>query len=283
MSAQCVACIGGTSVGDDVKKIEQGPHVVTGTPGRVCDMIKRRALRLRHVKMLVLDEADELLQLGFKEQIYDLYRALPPSTQIVLVSATLPDDVLDLTGKFMADPIKILVKRDEISLNEISQFHVNVERDEWKFETLCDLYESLTVAQAVIFINTRKRVEWLSKKLKSLGFTVSSMHGEMPQHTRESIMSEFRQGKSRVLVCTDIWARGIDVQQVSLVVNYDLPTDVSTYMHRIGRSGRFGRKGVAINFVTKDDRKTLRDIEKYYSIKIKELPADFASLATPAN
>lgn len=158
MNVQCHACIGGTSIGEDIRKLEYGQHVVSGTPGRVFDMIRRRCLRTRNIKMLVLDEADELLNKGFKDQIYDVYRYLPPATQVVLLSATLPHDVLEMTTKFMTDPIRILVKRDELTLEGIKQFFVAVEKEDWKFDTLCDLYDTLTITQAVIFCNTRRKV-----------------------------------------------------------------------------------------------------------------------------
>ncbi|KAJ2013987.1 RNA helicase [Coemansia sp. RSA 922] len=278
MSVQCHACIGGTRMGDDIRKLEHGQHVVSGTPGRVYDMLKRRVLRTRHVKMLVLDEADQLLDRGFKDQIYDIYRHMPPGTQVVLLSATLPHDVLDLTQKFMTEPLRILVKRDELTLEGISQFFVNVEKEDWKFETLCDLYDSLTITQAVIFCNTRAKVDWLTRQMEDANFTVAAMHGDMLQKERDAIMIKFRQGASRVLITTDIWARGIDVQQVSLVINYDMCTNRENYIHRIGRSGRFGRKGVAINFVTSDDIKLLRDIEQYYGTQIDEMPMNVADL-----
>jgi ATP-dependent RNA helicase len=158
MNVQCHACIGGTSIGEDIRKLEHGQHVVSGAPGRVFDMIRRRTLRTRNVKMLVLDEADELLNKGFKDQIYDIYRYLPPQTQVVIVSATLPHDILEMTTKFMSDPVRILVKRDELTLEGIKQFFVAVEKEEWKFDTLCDLYDTLTITQAVIFCNTRRKV-----------------------------------------------------------------------------------------------------------------------------
>ena len=158
MNVQCHACIGGTSIGEDIRKLEYGQHIVSGTPGRVFDMIRRRSLRTRNIKMLVLDEADELLNKGFKDQIYEVYRYLPPATQVVLLSATLPYDVLEMTTKFMTDPIRILVKRDELTLEGIKQFFVAVEKEEWKFDTLCDLYDTLTITQAVIFCNTRRKV-----------------------------------------------------------------------------------------------------------------------------
>ena len=174
-------------------------------------MIRRRHLRTRNIKMLVLDEADELLNRGFKEQIYDVYRYLPPGTQVVVVSATLPPDVLELTTKFMTEPIRILVKRDELTLEGLKQYFIQVEKEDWKFETLCDLYDTLTITQAVIFCNTKRKVDWLTEKMREANFTVSSMHGDMPQKERDAIMQDFRQGNSRVLLTTDIWARGIDV------------------------------------------------------------------------
>jgi len=278
MNVQCHACIGGTNVGEDIRKLDYGQHVVAGTPGRVFDMIRRRNLRTRSIKLFVLDEADEMLTKGFKEQIYDIYRYLPPGAQVVLLSATLPHDVLEMTSKFMTDPIRVLVKRDELTLEGIKQFFVSVEREEWKFDTLCDLYDTLTITQAVIFCNTRRKVDWLADKMKEANFTVSSMHADMEQKDRDDIMKKFRAGESRVLISTDVWARGLDVPQVSLVINYDLPNNRELYIHRIGRSGRYGRKGVAINFAKADDIRILRDIEQYYSTQIDEMPMNVGEL-----
>jgi len=278
MNVQVHSCIGGKSVGEDIRKLEYGVHVVSGTPGRVFDMISRKTLRTNNIKMLVLDEADEMLSRGFKEQIYDVYRYLPTATQVVVVSATLTNDVLEMTKKFMTDPIRILVRRDELTLEGIKQFFVAVEKEEWKFDTLCDLYDTLTITQAVIFCNTRRKVDWLTEKMRKANFTVASMHGEMPQSERDEIMQSFRNGENRVLITTDVWARGIDVQQVSLVINYDLPNNRELYIHRIGRSGRFGRKGVAINFVKSDDIRILRDIEQFYATQIDEMPMNVADL-----
>ncbi|CAB1344756.1 unnamed protein product [Coregonus sp. 'balchen'] len=218
---KCHSCIGGTNVGEDIRKLDYGQHVVAGTPGRVFDMIRRRSLRTRAIKMLVLDEADEMLNKGFKEQIYDVYRYLPPATQVCLISATLPHEILEMTNKFMTDPNP----------------------------------------------HPGETVDWLTEKMREANFTVSSMHGDMPQKERESIMKEFRSG-----------ARGLDVPQVSLIINYDLPNNRELYIHRIGRSGRYGRKGVAINFVKNDDIRILRDIEQYYSTQIDEMPMNVADL-----
>ncbi|CAK0787437.1 Eukaryotic initiation factor 4A-III [Coccomyxa viridis] len=278
MKVRAHTCVGGTNLGKDMGLLDAGQHIVSGTPGRVFDMIKRRNLKTRSIKTLVLDEADEMLNKGFKEQIYDVYRYLPPDTQVVLVSATLPGEVLEMTGKFMTEPLRVLVKRDELTLEGIKQFFVAVEKEEWKFDTLCDLYDTLTITQAVIFCNTKKKVDWLTDKMRQNNFTVSSMHGDMPQKERDAIMGEFRGGNSRVLISTDVWARGLDVQQVSLVINYDLPNSRELYIHRIGRSGRYGRKGVAINFVRSDDVRILRDIEQFYSTQIDEMPMNVADL-----
>ena len=210
--------------------------------------------------------------------MYDIYRYLPPKLQCIVVSATLPQEILEMTNKFMNTPVKILVKRDELTLDQIKQFFVAVEKDEYKFETLCDLYDTLTITQAVIFCNKRNKVEWLAKKMRDANFSVSYMHGSMPQKERDAIMDEFRAGQSRVLIATDVWGRGLDVQQVSLVICYDLPQSRELYIHRIGRSGRFNRKGVAINFVTNEDVRILRDIEQYYSTEIQEMPMNVNEL-----
>ncbi|XP_040565892.1 eukaryotic initiation factor 4A-I [Lepeophtheirus salmonis] len=278
LKATCYACIGGRSISSDIRALEHGPHIVVGTPGRVFDMITREHLRTENIKMFVLDEADEMLSRGFKEQIYDVFRHLNQDIQVVLMSATMPDDVLDVTKRFMRDPIRILVRKEELTLEGILQFYVFVEKEEWKLSTLCDLYETLTITQAVIFCNTRRKVCWLTEKMGLKHFTVSSMHGEMSQEEREVIMREFRSGSSRVLITTDLLARGIDVQQISLVINYDLPVNKENYIHRIGRGGRFGRKGVAINFITEGDRMALQDIEKHYHTQIEEMPKDVANL-----
>ncbi|KAF9302084.1 translation initiation factor eIF4A [Mortierella antarctica] len=278
MKVTCHACIGGTNVRDDMKILSDGAQVVVGTPGRVFDMINRGALKTDHMKMFILDEADEMLSRGFKDQIYDVFQRLPPSTQVVLLSATMPTEVMEVTTKFMRDPIRILVKKDELTLEGIKQFYVAVEKEEWKLDTLCDLYETVTITQAVIFCNTRRKVDWLTEKLTAREFTVSAMHGDMEQGQREVIMKEFRSGSSRVLIATDLLARGIDVQQVSLVINYDIPANKENYIHRIGRGGRFGRKGVAINFITADDTRMLREIEQFYSTQVLEMPMNVADL-----
>jgi translation initiation factor 4A len=275
---KCHACIGGTSIRDDIDKLREGQHVVVGTPGRVFDMIGKRHLRVDDLLTFVLDEADEMLSRGFKDQIYDIFKCLPPNVQVCLFSATMAPEILDLTTKFMRDAVRILVKKDELTLEGIRQFYVAIEKEEWKLDTLCDLYETLTITQAIIYCNTRRKVDFLADQLTKRDFTISTMHAELDQKERDLVMREFRSGSSRVLISTDLLARGIDVQQVSLVINYDLPSNMENYLHRIGRSGRFGRKGVAINFVTNNDVRTMKDIERYYHTQIEEMPMDIADM-----
>jgi translation initiation factor 4A len=278
LNAKCHACIGGTRVSDDITKLRNGVHIVVGTPGRVYDMLCRNVLRPDKIKMFILDEADEMLSRGFKDQIYDIFQALPPRTQVGLFSATMPPEALEITQRFMNSPVRILVKRDELTLEGIKQFYIAVDREEWKLDTLIDLYDTLNIAQAVIFCNTRRKVDYLTAKMRDGDHTVSSTHGDISQQDRDVILNEFRTGSSRVLITTDLLARGIDVQQVSLVINYDLPRNLENYIHRIGRSGRFGRKGVAINFVTQEDIRALRELEQFYDTQIEEMPAHVADL-----
>lgn len=278
MNMKVHGCIGGTSTRDDISILTKGVHVVVGTPGRVHDMIQRGALDVAAMRVFALDEADEMLGRGFKDKIYEIFKFLPETVQVTIFSATLPLEVLDVTNNFMRDPVRILVKRDELTLDGIKQFYIAVEHEEWKFETLCDLYDTITITQAVIFCNTRNKVDLLTNKMMSKDFTVSSMHGDMEQRERDLIMREFRSGSSRVLITTDVLARGIDVRGVSLVINFDLPTDRENYIHRIGRSGRFGRKGVAINFITLNDAQYVDDIREFYKTEINEMPDDVADM-----
>ena len=273
----CHTFVGGTRVQEDLKKLQAGVVIVAvGTPGRVSDVIKRGALRTEALRVLVLDEADEMLSQGFSDQIYEIFRYLPKDIQVALFSATMPDDVLELTKKFMRTPTRILVKKESLTLDGIKQFYVAVEEDH-KLDTLMDLYESVSIAQSVIFANTRRKVDFVSEQLNKNNHTVSSIHADMQKGDREKVMQTFRSGSSRVLVTTDLVARGIDVQHVNIVINFDLPLNKENYLHRIGRGGRYGRKGVAINFVSQKEVETLREIEAHYHTQIEELPMDFAA------
>ena len=274
-----LALIGGTSIKTSIDKLRAGVQLVVGTPGRVLDMMQRGRLDVSELNYIVLDEADEILSRGFEEQVYQLFQLVPREAHVALFSATMPPEMLALTSKLMsADAVRILVKREQQTLDGIRQYYVHVGQEANKFECLCDLYESLSITQAMIFVNTRRKVEWLTEHMHSRDFTVSAIHADLSQDERSLIIQSFRAGTARVLITTDVLARGIDVQQVNLVINYDLQTDISNYVHRIGRSGRFGRKGVAINFLTADDVSKAREIEGYYSTTIEELPRDVSDL-----
>lgn len=270
--------VGGTNLKENIDTLNNNPHIVIGTPGRILDMINKKALSTRNLKYFVIDEADEMLSKIFLNQIYDIFRFLPSDIQVALFSATMTDDFFKLTKCFMRNPVKILVKNDELTLEGIRQYFVNVERNEFKFDVLCDLYHVLSISQSIIYCNSRKIVDELKHKLLNNNYSAVCIHGDMSQQERNSIMDDFRKGSSRVLISTDLLARGIDIQQISVVINYDVPNNIESYIHRIGRSGRFGRKGVAINFATYYDIKKLHDIEQYYSTQIDALPQDLSNI-----
>lgn len=270
--AKGILIMGGTMVEDNFKALEAGAQVIIGTPGRIYDMMKRYALKTTHLKCFVLDEADEMLSRGFKDQIYEIFQFIPKKCQVCIFSATMPDEALELSSKFIPNAIKILVKQEKVTVEGIKQYYLGVDNETWKVETLLDLYERLQISQTIIFVNSINKAEYLQKLLEEQNFVVSCIHGEMPQLLRDKIMTSFRKGTSRVMIATDVIARGIDVQQVSVVINYDMPKYTETYVHRIGRSGRYGRKGVAINFITDRDTEMLERIQKQYHIVINPLP-----------
>ena len=270
--------IGGKSVDNDKKDLENDtPHVVVGTPGRVHDMIRRKYLKVKDLKLIVVDEADEMLSSGFVDQVYRIFQHMPEEIQMALFSATMPEELETLTEKFLRNPTKILVKSEELTLQGITQYYVNIEDDIQKYETIKDLFGGLNVSQAIIYCNSTRRVDDLTDAMNQDQFPVKKIHGKMSQGERKSIFKEFKSGGCRVLITSDLFARGIDVQQVSIVINFDIPKNEHTYLHRIGRSGRWGRKGVAINFQTKYDSQYLKKFEEYYETKIDELPMDYTS------
>jgi len=273
--------IGGISIEESKKKFKRGVHAIIGTPGRVLHMLNDKCFNINKMKLLVIDEADELLSIGFEDQLRNIVEVFDNKLQIVLFSATLSEKCLSLTKYFMNEPLNIFVKTDELTLEGINQYYINVEKEDWKLDILCDLYETITISQTVIFCSSKKKVIWLQKELEDREFTTSIIHGDMYNDERVNVMNQFRSGSSRILISTDLLARGIDVQQVSLVVNYDMPHGIEgrdNYIHRIGRSGRFGRKGVAINFIKYDDVNMMREIETFYSTQIEELPANINDL-----
>jgi len=271
--------VGGTSTSIDIENlIENTPHIIIGCPGRVHDMLRRSKIKTDKLSLLVLDEADEMLSHGFQDQIYNIFQFLSVNIQIALFSATIPIEVEELTKKFMRDPIKVLVKKDLLTLEGIQQYYVALKNDEQKYETLKDLYGCISLSQCIIYCNSTKRVEDLYNLMKEDDFPVCQIHSNMEKDDRNNSFNNFYNGSCRVLISSNLTARGIDVQQVSTVINYDLPKCINTYLHRIGRSGRWGRKGVSINFITDYDTKKIREIEAYYSTEIKELPADFSGI-----
>jgi translation initiation factor 4A len=269
--------IGGTQVKNDVKNLENGVHVVVGTPGRVLDMLKKGVLKLSYLKAFVLDEADEMLSKGFLESMKEVISFIPPECRVNLFSATMPKEIVGLTNNFMSNPAKILVKNEQLTLEGIKQYYVILKKD-WKLESLLDIYKGVDIAQAIIYCNSKRNVEFLTEEMKKRGHMVSSIHADLPQMERDRVMKEFRSGATRVLITTDLLARGIDVYQVSIVINYDLPLQKETYIHRIGRSGRFGRKGNAINFVTPEEKEELENLQKYYNTTIEALPTDLSEI-----
>ena len=267
--------VGGTTIRENIDSLLKNPQIIIGTPGRVLDMINKKALNTRNLKILVIDEADELLSKIFSNQIYDIFRFLPNKIQVGLFSATMTPEFFKISNKFMRDPIKILVKNEDLTLEGIKQFYINIDKQEYKFDTLCDIYEACSISQTIIYCNSKRTVDEISNKLIDNNFSISSIHGEMTQSERNLIMQNFRNGISRILISTDLLSRGIDIQQVSLVINFDVPNYPESYIHRIGRSGRYGRKGVAINLVTNYDARKIEEIEKYYSTQVEELPVNF--------
>jgi translation initiation factor 4A len=254
------------------------PHVVIGTPGRVLDMINKEAINIETIRLLVCDEADELLSEGFIAQIKQIIGSIGEQTQIALFSATMDASFFKLTEKFLRNPINILIKKENLTLEGIKQFYIDCEKNDFKFETLCDLYGLFSTCQTIIYCNHHQSVEILTQKMQEQDFKVSYIHGGMNISEREEAMKKFRNLTTRVLISTDLLGRGIDVQQVSIVINYDIPFKSEAYIHRIGRSGRHGRTGTAINFVTNNDIKRVHDIETYYHTRILPLPSDMADV-----
>ena len=269
--------IGGRRTRLDKAALQNGPQVVVGTPGRVMHMIREGYLRMEKCSIFCLDEADQLLSFGFKEQVYDIFQYVPEKAQVALVSATMPVEVLQLTEKFMREPHRILLEKEEVALEGIQQFEIALDTETQKYGTLCDVFSLLTVGSSIIFCNTRRQVEQLHEAMKEDKFPVTKIHGEMAQEERDLALAEFRMGASRVLISTDVLAKGIDVQSVGVVVNYNLPREREFYIHRIGRAGRFGRRGVAISLATVQDLKFLRGIETHYRTVIEPMPMSLHS------
>jgi superfamily II DNA/RNA helicase len=271
--------IGGSSIDEDARVLKNNPpHVITGCPGRVFDMMRRNHIDSNSIKMVILDEADEMLSTGFKDQIYNILQNLRNDIQVALFSATLPEYIHSITNKFMRNPVNIYVKVEQLTLEGISQFYVAVENDLQKYDTLKDLYSVISVSQCIIYCNSVKRVSDLYDAMMEDGFPVCRIHSNMERVDRDQAFNDFKVGRFRVLISSNVTSRGIDIQQVSVVINFDIPKCVHNYLHRIGRSGRWGRKGVGINLVTRRDMMKLREIEQHYSTQINEMPAALDTL-----
>lgn len=276
MGAKVHFAVGGTSVANDLAVLRRGGvHVVVGTPGRVMDLLSRNSLRVDALQVLILDEADEMLSSGFLDAVRDILTVVPASCQIGLFSATLPPETLEITEKFMKNPLRIVMQKEQLTLQGIRQYYVDVDREEFKLDTIIDLFDAVSVSQCMIFCNTRRKAIWLKDKLAAKDFPVDCMHSDLTPAERAEIMDALIRGSIRVLIATDLMARGIDVQGVEFVVNYDMTRNFENHIHRVGRGGRFGRKGVAINFVTADERPLIRDLCAFYSTVIEELPQNF--------
>jgi translation initiation factor 4A len=268
--------VGGTSVDKNKSDLHEiKPHVVVGTPGRIHDMIRRRYLKVDKIKILVIDEADEMMSSGFKDQMYNIFQPLHNDIQVALFSATYSEELDELSKSFMQNPTQIRVKAEELTLQGIAQYYINLMDDVQKYETVKDIFESITISQAIIYCNSTHRVDDLAEAMKTDNFPVEKIHGKMSEQERKDNYTKFKKGACRVLITSDLFARGIDVQQVSIVINFDIPKNEHTYLHRIGRSGRWGRKGIAINFQTKQDSDKLKRFSDYYHTEIAEMPADF--------
>ena len=268
--------IGGTNVSMCRESLNKNPHIIIGTPGRILDMIQRRSLPTVDIKMLILDEADEILSYGFKDCIHDIIQLIPKNTQICLFSATLPDEIIDLTSKFMNDPEKVLVKKEQLTLEGIQQFFINIKHNDWKYEVITDLYDTINVGQCIIYMNSKNKILEIYDRLIKDNFPVGYITGDRTVNERNEVMEQFRSGTLRILLSSDLLARGIDIQQLSLVINFDLPREKETYIHRIGRSGRYGRKGVSINLINDREVEYMKHIEEFYDTKINEMPQNIS-------
>jgi translation initiation factor 4A len=256
------------------------PHIICGCPGRVYDLMRRDRITSKKIKLIILDEADEMLSSGFKEQVYNIFQHFNNDIQVALFSATLPNSIYPIINKIMRNPVKICVKAEQLTLEGISQYFVAVEDDRQKYDTLKHIYQYVSVSQCIIYCNSIKRVSDLYDAMKEDNFPVCRIHSNMDRNERDIAFKEFKNGKSRVLISSNVTARGIDIQQVSIVINFDIPKDIHTYLHRIGRSGRWGRKGVGINFITRRDLSKIKEIENYYACEIKEMPINLDFLET---
>jgi translation initiation factor 4A len=279
MNIKAYAALGKTPVRDDIRALDRGVQFLVGTPGRIYDLMSRRSFTTEHVKVIVVDEADQMLEDRFREQLQCILSlGFPASCRCALFSATMNQDVIEFANGLLIDPVRILIPAEQVTLKGIRQYRVDLEREDWKIEVLLDLYKNLNIAQALIYCNKRQKAEWLAETMTKNGFPITCIHGDMDVKDRMERMKSFRRGETRILISTDLLARGIDVQQVSLVINYELPREIDNYIHRIGRSGRYGRKGTAINLLSSEDMRTMRELEEHYKMTVEPLPQDLSMM-----
>ena len=264
-----IAIYGGQSIETQIKMLKKGVQIVIGTPGRIMDHMRRKTLKLDHVKMCVLDEADEMLNMGFEEDVETILKDVPEERQTVLFSATMNKRIMDITKKYLKNPKKVKIQAEELTVNEIEQISISI-KEAMKSETLMRLIEVYQPQKAIVFCNTKKRVDDLIEVLKQNHFKAEALHGDIKQSMRERIMKRMRNGEFQILVATDVVARGIDIQDVEFVLNYDVPQEEEYYVHRIGRTGRNGNSGKAFTFVVGKEKSKLQSIKKYSNAKIKE-------------
>lgn len=260
---------GGDSIERQIKALRGGVHIVVGTPGRTMDMMERRALKLEKVSYMVLDEADEMLDMGFREDIESILEEMPEERQTVLFSATMSKPIMAITQKFQNDPVLVKVTRKEVTNENIEQVCFEV-KQRAKAEVTCRLIDSYDLKQVIIFCNTKRKVDEITEDLMVRGYQAEGLHGDLRQAQRNNVMAKFRAGTTTILVATDVAARGIDVSGVDAVINFDLPLDEEYYVHRIGRTGRAGRTGKALTLVAKDEKFRLRQIESYTKVRIEK-------------
>jgi len=274
--------LGGQSRREQIEILRNGVQCVICTPGRINDLIESGYLITSNIKNLVLDEADELLKDAFVSQIRFIVENIPSSTQICLFSATMSDSCLKTAHKFLNEPNTIYVRKEQLTLEGINQYYVFTDNDKIKYDTIIDLYSSIIINQLIIYCNTKQRVVYLANSLTKDNYTCACIHSDLTTSERMHIMRGFRNGEVRVLISTDLLSRGIDVQQVSLVINYDLPRNVESYIHRIGRSGRYGRRGLALNFISNYDKNLINELENFYNTQISELPMNIEAVFSSA-
>ena len=270
--------IGKTSINESIMQLKNEPQIIVATPGRLFDMINKNYIFTDNIKTLVLDEADEMLSSGFMEVLYEIIKCMPKKCQMCLFSATMPQEILDLTEKFMNNPERLLINKDELTLEGIQQFYIDLKQYNWKFDVLYDIYDTIDIAQSIIYVNSKNILNNLYNRLLTDKYPVSYIHGDMQTSEREKNLNDFKNGTTRIMLSTDLLSRGIDIQQLSLVINFDLPRNKETYIHRIGRSGRYGRKGTAINFITSEDHAHMKEIQEFYNTKIEEMPQNISDL-----